>query len=234
MDGENYIGIIIPAYNPVPETLAELLDRIIRVCSGMPHQILIVDDGSHSPISLPDKIVSHTSLIRHQENLGKGEALKSGFRYFREKTVVNPIFTLDADLQHPPEYIPHFLEQHRRGFSLVIGARNRKPGVMPLHRILSNTITSRMLSMLAGTRILDSQCGYRLIDKRLLGKIHLQETRFHLESEMVVRAAWAGGRIGFVPIPTIYGGEKSAIKNLPDTLNFISLYIKLLKERLFK
>lgn len=159
--------------------------------------------------------------------------MRRGFAHFLERKEVRAVLTLDADLQHPPEYIPVFLRKFEEGGGeVIVGSRQRNPKVMPLHRILSNTLTTLIISAMIGQKVGDSQCGFRLYSRRTLESISLNETRFHLESEFLIRSGWQGFKIGSVPIPTIYNDAPSAIRNIPDTLNFISLVFRLLKERI--
>ena len=97
---------------------------------------------------------------------------------------------------------------------------------MPAHRILSNSITSYILSKLTGQKIEDSQCGYRLIKRKVIEKMELGEDGYQLESEMLLKSAQNDVKIDFVPIPTIYNTEKSHMRNFSDTLKFIRLIVK--------
>jgi glycosyltransferase involved in cell wall biosynthesis len=226
-------GFVVPAYNPDEPLLSRLISGIKNNCPA-DHQIVIVDDGSESPIKISGEQAKNIHIIRHNHNLGKGAALKSGFAYFGSAKNLRVIFTMDADMQHPPEEIPAFLKAYLAGKGeLIIGCRKRSPGIMPLHRILSNTLTSLIISLITGHLIRDSQCGYRLIETTLLNRLFLTEKKFHLESEMLIQAAWKKYRIGCVFIPTIYGKEKSSINPVADTLNFISLICRMLVKRMF-
>ena len=103
---------------------------------------------------------------------------------------------------------------------------------MPASRIVSNTLTSLIISLLIGQPVRDSQCGFRFYSRALLEHFVLSERRFHLESEALLRAGWGKWRIGWVSIPTIYNGSPSAIRHLPDTLNFVQLVLKLTLRRI--
>ena len=118
------------------------------------------------------------------------------------------------------------------GGGLLIGYRRRQPGVMPFHRILSNSLTSLTISLMVGQLVRDSQCGFRLYSRKVLQEVRHQEDRFHFESEFVIRAGWRGFKIGHVAVPTIYNGAPSAIRNWPDTLNFIEVITRLARERI--
>ncbi len=227
------LGILIPAYNPEPDTLHRLLRRIADLNLPELYEVVVVDDGSQKPVRLPKIPELPLTLLRQTPNRGKGAALKLGFGHLLAQPSIQLILTLDADLQHPPEKIPQFLQRFQQtGEPIVVGYRSRSPRVMPPHRIVSNSLTSLIISLLTGQLVRDSQCGFRLIHRSVLGAVSLQENRFHLESELLIRAGWRGFRIGFVPIPTIYTNEKSSIKNVRDTLNFVFLIIRLVGERL--
>lgn len=228
-------GITIPVYNS-PQHLRKLLNRINEVRkqeNSWGFSVLIIDDGSQPPVEEFAVEGLEIQWIRHEENQGKGAALRSGFKYFLNRRDINAVLTLDADLQHLPERIPAFLRKFEAGDGDVIaGSRQRDPKVMPFHRILSNLLTSKIISAMIGQKVEDSQCGFRLYSRRVLENVKLSENRFHLESEFLIRSGWKRFRIASVSIPTIYNDVPSAIRNIPDTLNFISLIFKLSMERI--
>lgn len=233
--GKQNCGIIIPVYNS-PQHLRELLERINEVQSKAivwQFSVLIVDDGSQPP--LPQYAISGLNIehIRHEQNKGKGAALRWGFAHFLRRKEIQAVLTIDADLQHPPEYIPKFLRAFEDGVGdIIVGSRQRDLKVMPFHRILSNTLTTLIISAMISQNVSDSQCGFRLYSRRALENVWVSETRFHLESEFLIRSGWKKLRIGGVAIPTIYNNAPSAIRNIPDTMNFISLIFRLVKERI--
>lgn len=235
MNSGNRVGILIPALNShqfLPELLARIADVQIDL-PGSKFSVLIVDDGSQPPLNVLTIPGLEIELIRHPRNRGKGAALRTGFSHFLNRAEVFTIMTIDADLQHPPEQITAFLNTFNAGRSdIVIGHRSKNPGIMPWHRILSNTITSMIISMMIRQYIPDSQCGFRLYSRRVLEQIHLTEERFHLESEILIRAGWKHFQIASIPVPTIYNGAGSAIRHLPDTFNFITMLGKLIREKL--
>jgi glycosyltransferase involved in cell wall biosynthesis len=210
-----------------------LIFRIFKILNCGSFQLLVIDDGSLPAVQLPEKFPKPVIIRRSEKNGGKGQALKIGFDYFTRTRPARYILTIDADLQHPPEKIPEFLKQLRpNSRQIVVGYRERRLGQMPFHRILSNFITSLIISSLTGRLIKDSQCGFRLFDCAILTDLRLEENRFHLESEMIIQAAWQKVHIGFVPIPTIYRQEKSSINNCRETLNFVSMISRLLTRRI--
>lgn len=188
--------------------------------------IIVVDDGSTDKTrSLVEQ--SGATIIVHENNRGKGAALRSGFSTAL-KYGCDAVITLDADLQHDPTYIVKFTEllKKKDDFGIIIGSRWRSGTRMPLDRRLSNRITSFLLSIRTGQKIPDSQSGYRLITREVLEKIITNEDRFMAETELLIKAASAGFKFGTVHIPTIYDDEGSHINKLNDTIKFISLYFR--------
>ncbi len=215
--------ILIPAYN-AENSLAKLIESILRHTAAFkPEKIIVVDDGS-TDATVKSARNYPVELIALPQNRGKGAALKAGYAYFLEHCRSGYVITLDADLQHPPEKISDFLktaEQHHS--AVIIGQRNFTPPAMPLMRVLSNTLTSQIISGLTGLTIPDSQCGYRMIRRDILARLRLRENGFQLESEFFFRCKELNVQIDYCPIPTIYNDYGSSMRHVQDTLKFIQL-----------
>jgi glycosyltransferase involved in cell wall biosynthesis len=213
-------NILIPAYN-ASKTIKELINQLYQL-DIKPENIVVVNDGSIDDTSSIAKGLK-VSVVDLPQNQGKGTALINGFKYFLQNSKADFLICIDADLQHPVKYIPIFLKNESK---FVIGNRNKSLKFMPFHRILSNVITSKILSFVTRQKILDSQCGYRMIHRDVISKLELKETGFQLESEMIVEAAKRDVKIDFVDIPTIYNQSSSSISNVKDTLRFIRYIFK--------
>ncbi len=216
--------IIIPAYQAV-ETLPVLLQILRTEYPQLP--VIVVNDGSTDDTK--DFVNSHDGIrkIEHSTNRGKGAAIKSGVIAAQNAGFTYAI-CIDADLQHPPEKIDEFIRTQKQvGADMVIGRRNFDFRFMPFHRILSNTITSLLISMRIGRRVHDSQCGFRLINIGSLDPERFYENGFQFESEFLMKVVPALPKIAEVPIETIYHPSgTSSISNAKDTLKFISLFFR--------
>jgi len=214
--------LLIPAYN-AGQYLPELLDRVRKI-----HPLkdtVIVNDGSIDDTQTV-AVKYAVKVIIHSHNRGKGAALVSGFQYARMRNY-GGVVTIDADLQHPPEYIPKLIAYALEGgFDMVIGSRRQKMNEIPLSRRISNYTSSAITSMITKTNIQDSQCGFRYISRLLLETISLTETGYLMETEIIIKAARAGMKIGFMPIPVIYNDSASSINKASDTLRFIRLTLR--------
>lgn len=222
--------VLIPAYN-AETTISELLSQLSSLIPP-PENIIVVDDGSQ------DKTVQicknhKVRVIRNIENRGKGYVLKIGFKAFLEYSSTEYLLCLDADLQHPVSSVPDFLRAaENKQSKFVLGVRKDRLKSMPGHRVLSNLLTSCIISWFSGQNIKDSQCGFRLIHSDLLKKVKLAENGYQLESEMILVSAREGFLIDYVSIPTIYNDEKSYIGNFSDTFRFARLIFREIKGRM--
>lgn len=212
--------VIIPAYDAA-NTIGALVERIKP--HGVP--VLVIDDGSH------DRTTAVASargalVISHLRNEGKGRALRTGFQYALRKGY-DGVITMDADGQHDPDDLPALIRaaevQHA---GLVIGNRMDRPDGMPSLRRWTNRVMSGIVSAVARCRVPDSQCGFRLIRKELLGLLPLYATRFDIETEILLKTASRRWKIVSVPIRSIYTDHPSHIRPLREGARFVALLMR--------
>lgn len=208
---------LIPAYN---EEIA--IQAVVReTMKYLP--ALVADDGStDATVKLARE--AGAMIVQNFQNLGKGAALRNGFRYALENDY-QAVLILDADGQHDPHEIPLFLESFQQNKSdLIIGMRDFTQ--MPFSRRLANTLGAKLVNRLTKEPIPDNQSGYRLINARLMNLLlDSQEMGFEFEVEMIFACLHAGLSINWVPIKTIYAEEKSHI----SPLSHISNYFRILR-----
>ncbi|MDP1675226.1 MAG: glycosyltransferase family 2 protein [Bacteroidota bacterium] len=211
------VAVIIPAYNAA-ESLPALFERTLKVLPK--ENIFLVNDGS-ADATKQIAVQYGVNVHSHSSNVGKGVALQTGFDEVLKKNF-DAVITMDADLQHRPEDIPRFIENYSQTkCDVIIGSRLHNKKGMPIHRVLSNTMTTGLVRLRTGANISDSQSGFRFITRRILEQIRLQSTGFEAETEFLIKAALIGASFGSIPIETIYAGEKSNMTHLQTTVNFI-------------
>ena len=215
-------AIIIPSFNP-PEYFIHLIHSL-RNETSMP--IIIIDDGSEPKIQINNQY-NDVILLRNKINKGKGYALIKGMNFIFEKGYTHAI-TLDADLQHDPTLILDFLSIDEN-ISIVCGKRDLI-SPMPVHRRLSNIITSRIVSFICGIKLYDSQSGYRRYRLKDVCKVTFIEEGFQFETEVLIELSRKGLLISHIDIPTIYFSETSTMSNFYDTFKFIKLIIRSLRK----
>lgn len=213
------IAVIIPAFN-AEKSITALIEKIQKQYPEL--DIIVIDDGSiDQTFSLAKKVKA--IVLQHQFNLGKGEALKTGFHYAKEKNY-SYVITMDADLQHDPKHIKDFLQKTKNEKAdFILGARHFSFQNMPWDRVLTNSITSVFLTLLSGQKIKDSQSGYRMISVEVLKSIPLRSKKYDLESEILIKAGRKGFKIQTMEISTIYAESKSFINPFSDTGRFLRI-----------
>jgi glycosyltransferase involved in cell wall biosynthesis len=215
-------GVIIPAYN-VGETLHTVLSKTQDL---IPQQhIYVVDDGSTDETK---DILQKSNVVTMtlDRNRGKGVALRTGIERVLQDDL-DALITLDGDGQHDPTEIPLLIRMmEKTGSDVVFGCRQFRIGVMPVDRILSNSLTSWIVSRVTGQNIPDSQCGFRLYRTSVLRSFKIESKRFEVETEMLIKTLNAGYACSHCRITTTYHGGNSHIRRIPDTFRFCRLILR--------
>lgn len=212
------ICAVIPCFNE-----ARHIRRVASAARAFVHTVLVVDDGSTDATS-SEAEAAGVQVLRLLRNQGKGAALKAGFAWAAERHFSAAI-TLDGDGQHDPAEIQAFFDAYDEGnCDIVIGNRMSDTRTMPRLRRWTNRLTSKAISRLAGQRLWDTQCGFRLIAVETWKKLKLEGRRYELETEVLIRAARAGARISQVTVSTIYAQHnESKISPIKDGARMLRL-----------
>ena len=219
------VCVLIPTYNE-SRAIGGLVSNVIK--EG--HDILVVDDGS-SDNTAAIAIEKGANVIKNKNNMGKGASLKTGFAYALQYKY-DAVIVMDGDGQHKTEDIKRFIQAALTGSAdLIVGNRMRRAKSMPLIRWATNRCLSGIISRITGQHIPDTQCGFRLIKRRLLEKVNLMTSKYETESEILIRAGKKNFKIDSLPIDSIYNGEVSRIHPLIDAFRFTRLILKINRER---
>lgn len=210
---------VIPFYNEEP-----FIRDVVQNTLKFVDLVFAVNDGSTDNSEKLINDFNNVIILSSDQNRGKGCALKLGFDESLKRGF-DIIVTLDADNQHNPDFIPVLINE-LNGNDIIIGNRLNNMKDMPFIRILSNKITSTLLSIKTKQKIIDSQCGFRAYKRNVLEKVKTTSEGFEAESEILILSARAGFRIGFVNIPTVYANERSKMNPVEAIIGFINILFR--------
>lgn len=206
---------LIPAYNEEKN-----IRKVVNTCFNYVSEVIVVNDKSIDK-TLEELAKTSATVLNHKKNKGKGAALKTGFSYGRQNEI-DYVITLDGDGQHRPEEIPLFTNAMKENYDLILGCRKIKGTNMPYIRKFANLSSSWLMSLQLSKKIPDSQCGFRAIKLKSLDNLELRLNKYDLESEIIQKMVKSNAKVGFVPISTIYNGEKSKVRQIVDPLRFVA------------
>lgn len=213
------ICAVIPFYNE-----EKFIRNVVLETLKFVDLIIAVNDGSNDDSEKLIRDIKNVIILSSAEHRGKGYALQLGFIESLKRNI-DIVITLDADNQHNPEFIPALLNAIDK-FDIVIGNRLGNLKKMPFLRILSNKITSMLLSLKTKQNIIDSQCGFRAYRNDVLSRIKTSSEGFIAESEILILASRLNYKIGFIDIPTIYENERSNINSIQVISGFIKILFR--------
>jgi glycosyltransferase involved in cell wall biosynthesis len=209
------VSIIVPVYNE-EKTLEELVYAVEQadVC-GLQKEIVLIDDCSKdtSRAILKQKFAKKHTVVFHDQNRGKGAALRSGF-----KAASGDIFIIqDADLEYDPkEYVKllqPILEHHA---DVVYGSRflsGNAHRVVYYWHYVGNRFLTTLSNMLSNVNLTDMETCYKVFKSEILKDITLRSDRFGFEPEFTQKVAKKGFVIYEVGI-TYYGRSYSEGKKI--------------------
>lgn len=199
------MALLIPAWKPtqtLPQLIADLESRGFGT-------ILIVDDGSPEAcraIFAEAAVSTRVQVLRHELNLGKGRALKSGLQHLlTTRPGLTGVVTADADGQHLPEDIERVARELLEGGTRPVLGVRVFDGSVPLRSRLGNILTRRMFAFLTGVTLRDTQTGLRGLPIGLLSPlVGLEGERYEYEMTMLAHLCRTGHPPLELPIATVY------------------------------
>lgn len=210
------IVVIIPSYNPD----SKLINIINELRNSKYKNIIVVNDGSKNDdiFKIIDK---NTILLTHNKNQGKGEALKTAFKYcIKNFKNIKGVITLDDDAQHKIKDVNNIYLHINN--NIILGMRDFKKGKIPLKSKFGNRCMYRIIKLLTGETIHDTQTGLRFIPYKYLETfININGKGFEYETNMILYCLKNHIKIEEIPIETIYfeNNKKSNFHPLKDSIN---------------
>jgi len=202
--GRPLVSVVIPAYNEAG-TIGTLLRKVLDSPLGRQMEVIVVDDGSVDDTAVQAEAfrAAGVRLVRHERNLGKGAALRTGFKAARGSIII----VQDADLEYDPENYQALVQPVLDGRADVVYGSRFLGGP---HRVLyfwhyvANRILTLWSNMFSNLNLSDMETGYKVFRREVLEGLKLRERRFGIEPELTQKVARGGWRVFEVPI-SYYG-----------------------------
>ncbi len=212
------LSVIIPVYNE-ETSLAVVVDKVLSIPNLL--EIIIVDDCSTDQTTeIAEWLAqahSQIRLARHDKNLGKTEALKSGFRLTQGEIVV----IQDADLEYDPDEISAVIRPILEGHAdVVYGSRflvRRAARVLYFYHFLANKLLTFTSNLLTNLNMTDIETGYKAFRGDIIRNMVIVSRGFGFEVEATAKVAKLDCAVYEVPI-SYYGrtydeGKKIGLKD---------------------
>lgn len=226
------IWCVVPVYNN-GRTVKNIADE----CRSHINNVLVVDDGS-TDADIPGMFAeTDISVIRHEKNRGKGEAIMTAAEYIAAKGGLFMI-TIDADGQHYPEDLDKFIPLlSDDDSSIVIGCRNFNAENIPGSSRFGRKFANFWLRVETGISINDCQSGFRAYPVKHLLRLNLHGAHFDFESEVLARAVWAGLELKTVEVAVWYPEPRkriSAFRPVLDNIRISIMHARLVGRRIIQ
>lgn len=223
------LSVIVPAFNE-GKHIAKNLQLLLEVLgtSGLSYEIIVVSDGSKDNTVEEALKLSPTRRVKvfhYLENKGKGYALKYGY----ERCIGKYVCFIDSDLDLHPKSINDFIDVLiLNNLDIVIGSKRHPESKVhyPKSRRMMSFVYYKMVALLFGLNVTDTQTGIKLFKREVLEKVlpRILVKRYAFDVELLSVANRMGfGRIYEAPIILQYRfsgtgiNVKSIIQMLVDT-----------------
>ena len=203
MQTKSKLSIVIPVYNE-KNTIDEIVRRVQNV--EFEKEIIIVDDCSND--GTRDKINriggNNIKKLFHEENKGKGAALRTGFQHVTGDIVI----IQDADLEYNPKEYSNLIEPILDGRADVVYGSRFLGGphrVMFFWHYVGNKILTTLSNMMTNLNLTDMETCYKVFKANVIKDINIRSNRFGFEPE--ITAKLAKKKCVIYELPVSYSGR---------------------------
>lgn len=216
------ICVVIPTYNN-GGTIAGVVRAAMLQCDD----VFVVCDGcTDDTVQQLESLSEKPSLIVLEKNMGKGAALRAGFRAALKKGFSYAI-TLDGDGQHFPEDIPVLLQANiENPGALIVGSRlNLEEAERSRASKFANGFSNFWFAVQTGHYLEDTQTGYRLYPLKKLHGLSLLTSRYEAELELMVFSSWNGVKLVSAPVSVYYPSREERVSHFRPGKDFTRISI---------
>lgn len=189
------ISLIIPVHNESANLKwhAEKINAYFKTID-FNKEIIYIDDGSSdNSWDIIREIAAHdkdTVCIRFSRNFGKEAATTAGL----QRSSGDAAVMIDADGQHPIEFVTKFIEKWEAGAQVVVGVRssNKNEGTIKKY---GSILFNKALYMMSGQKTVSGATDFRLLDRKVIDAFNALTERNRITRGLI---DWLGFRRDFV------------------------------------
>ena len=180
------LSVVVPVFNE-KDTIEEVYNRIRAV--DIEKEIILVDDCSTDGTKeiISGLAANDTKILFHDKNMGKGAALRTGFR----KATGDLLVIQDADLEYDPSEYPKLVQPILEGRAdVVYGSRfagGEARRVLFFWHMIGNKFLTLLSNMFTNLNLTDMETCYKLFTRDIYTKINIEENRFGFEPEITAK-----------------------------------------------
>ncbi len=199
--------IIIPCYNET-KTIQKVLENVKKNINQNDNIIIIDDFSNDGTKEIIEKISDpQITKIFHNQNKGKGGALKSGLQ---SENLNDLIIIQDADLEYnPDEYSALIKPFSETNADIVYGSRFLgSPSYTRIHffwHYVANKLLTCLCNIVTNLNMTDMETGYKVFKKNVIKSIKIEENSFGIEPEITIKLAKK--KFVFYEVPVSYSGR---------------------------
>ncbi|MFO0823695.1 MAG: glycosyltransferase family 2 protein [Gemmataceae bacterium] len=183
------LSVVIPVYNE-ERWLAELVRRVQVV--PIPKELILINDfstdGTPAILNQIEKQYDNVRVFHQPKNMGKGAALREGFKHCTGDLVI----VQDADWEYDPAEYPKLIQPIVEGRAdVVIGSRF----IGESHRVLYywHSVANKALTMMSNwftnLNLTDMETCYKVFRREVIQGMKLKSNRFGFEPEVTAKIA---------------------------------------------
>jgi dolichol-phosphate mannosyltransferase len=210
------ISVVVPMCNEA-ENIGDLYLRLGAVFADLPeyeYEIIFVDDGSSDAsvdtVQAIQKDDKRIRLVRLARNFGKEIATTAGLHHAKG----NAVIMIDADLQHPPEVIPEFLQKWREGYDVVIGRRSKATQHATWLKRASSRWFYSLINKISKVPIVPNSTDFRLLDRAVVNEFNRFTERNRMTRGLIDWLGFSRVYVDFTPALRLHGQASYGYKAL--------------------
>ena len=184
---EKNLSVVMPVYNE-KNTVLKAIEKVLKL--DIVKELIVIDDASGDgteDVLKNSRFDSRVKIFRHDKNMGKGAALRTGFKHVTGDVVV----IQDADLENDPNELTEMIKPIWDDVADVVYGSRFSGGKLQRaylfwHKVGNNFLTF-LTNLLYNSTLSDMETCYKMLRKDVMDKITIKSNDFSVEPEVTAK-----------------------------------------------